>query len=239
MSAEIKAKLLEAGSEEGCISIDMLNDLIPEDNDPDTIDEIFDFLHNHNIEILSQEQLKAQGKDEILERDRKKRAAAAQEATEKETKAAQENESGDVEETTTTYLREMGQFELLTPEEEEKYSKAIRNGFNAIINAVRTDPSGITEIRELATRIDLWEKRDPTLKPKKTHLNHLLRSVEKARAAHPDVQELNDLAPRTDLHPRPIKPAKHVIPQATRPTSLIPPRRRRAGRAPGGARCLP
>jgi len=46
VSADIKAKLLEVGSEEGCISIDLLNDLIPEDNDPETIDEIFDFLHD-------------------------------------------------------------------------------------------------------------------------------------------------------------------------------------------------
>ncbi len=211
VSADIKAKLLEVGSEEGCISIDLLNDLIPEDNDPETIDEIFDFLHDHNIEILSQEQLKAQGKEAILERDRKKRAEAAREAVEKEIKAAQEDEGGDVEETTTAYLREMGRFDLLTPEEEEKYSKAIREGFNAIVNAIRNDTTGLPALAALAARIDLWEKRDPSLKPKKTHLNYMLREVRKARDDNPDMPEINDLLYRIELYARSIEAAKDVM----------------------------
>ena len=53
MSADIKEKLLEAGKEEGFITIDLLNNLIPEDKDPDAIDDIFDFLTENNIEVLS------------------------------------------------------------------------------------------------------------------------------------------------------------------------------------------
>ena len=78
-----------------------------------------------------------------------------------------DSEEHESEETTTTYLREMGQFDLLTPEEEAKYSKTIREGFDAIIEAIREDTSGVPEIKMLVDRIDLWQRRDPTLKPKK------------------------------------------------------------------------
>ena len=77
------------------------------------------------------------------------------------------SEEHESEETTTTYLREMGQFDLLTPEEEAHYSRAIREGFNAIICSIREVKSNTPEIKSLVDRIDLWERRDPTLKPKK------------------------------------------------------------------------
>ena len=55
MPADIKARLLEAGKDEGCVTLSFLNDLIPEGKDADAIDGIFDFLNENNIEIVSQE----------------------------------------------------------------------------------------------------------------------------------------------------------------------------------------
>ncbi|MGM0681876.1 MAG: RNA polymerase sigma factor region1.1 domain-containing protein [Thermodesulfobacteriota bacterium] len=50
---KIKNKLLEAGKNNGYLSIDFLNDLIPEEKDATFIDEIFTFLNEHNIEVVS------------------------------------------------------------------------------------------------------------------------------------------------------------------------------------------
>ncbi|MEW6427915.1 MAG: sigma-70 family RNA polymerase sigma factor [Thermodesulfobacteriota bacterium] len=213
MSADIKAKLLEAGGDDGCISIELLNDLIPEDNDAESIDDIFDFLHDNNIEILSQEQLQEQGKDaDSLKKEKKFDKGDGEDGGEKlEDGTVADAPDTDVEETTTTYLREMGQFDLLTPEEEEKYSKSIRDGFNAIIKAIRTEESPFHEITALKSRIDLWEKRDPTLKPKKTHLNHMVRTITKIRTGAPDTSSLNDLFHRIDLYARSIENAKDIM----------------------------
>ena len=95
MSADIKEKLLEAGKESGSITIDLLNDLIPEDKDPDAIDDIFDFLTESNIEVLSHEKPSGDNKHT----DRKTPNAAA---TSAKNSIAPKEESAEVEETTTT-----------------------------------------------------------------------------------------------------------------------------------------
>ncbi|MCI5145197.1 MAG: RNA polymerase subunit sigma, partial [Candidatus Electrothrix sp. AR3] len=167
MLASIKEDLLKAGQGEGCITFKHLNRLLPEDvKDPGAIEAVFDFLNAHNIEIVT------------IEDSGRKRTLSGEEWTGREevhddieSSASSVAEEHEAEETTTTYLREMGQFDLLTPEEEARYSKAIREGFNAIICAIREDSSETAEIKMLRDRIDLWERRDPTLKPKKQQLN--------------------------------------------------------------------
>lgn len=169
MSLDIKAKILEIGSDDGCISIDMLNDLIPEDNDPESIDDIFDFLQDHNIEVLSDEKLAEKSpNDKKDEKEGEPEIAVKQ--SQSPLNLMSKDESVEVEETTTTYLREMGRFELLTPQEEEKYSKTIREGFDAIIRTIRKHDEKQPEVILLIARIDLWERRDPTLKPKNSIL---------------------------------------------------------------------
>ncbi len=50
MLVTIKAKLLDAGKIEGCISFAMLNELIPEDiKETSIIEELFDFLAANKI----------------------------------------------------------------------------------------------------------------------------------------------------------------------------------------------
>ena len=56
MLVTIKAKLLDAGKNEGCVSFTLLNELIPDDiKETSIIEELFDFLAEHNIEIVSEE----------------------------------------------------------------------------------------------------------------------------------------------------------------------------------------
>jgi RNA polymerase primary sigma factor len=213
VSAEIKERLLEIGKSEGYISITFLNDLIPEDKGPEFIDEIFEFLAKNKIEIISQEELeekKAEESDSENPEADFESTIPGEDALEP-VSSAKDDESGEIEETTTTYLREMGQFELLTPSEEEKYSKAIRQGFDAIITAIRNDANRVPEIVVLIDRIALWEKRDPTLKPKKQHLNFMTNAVCKCCDEYPDTTELKELNYKIQMYTRSIELAKDAM----------------------------
>ncbi|HFQ90859.1 MAG TPA: sigma-70 family RNA polymerase sigma factor [Desulfobulbus sp.] len=204
MLTSIKNDLLEAGKNEGCITFQHLNELLPEEiKDPGAIEELFDFLGENNIEIVT------------LEKSGKKKTLSGEEWTGKkqvEDEAVSEplpdSEEHDSEETTTTYLREMGQFDLLTPEEEAKYSKTIREGFDAIVQAIREDTSGTTEMKMLIERIDLWQRRDPSLKPKKQQLNYMRHCVSLATRKYPEKRELFELHTKIEAYNRSIEVAK-------------------------------
>lgn len=208
MLASIKDDLLEAGKGEGCITFQHLNELLPEDvNDPKAIEELFDFLGENNIEIVTQEK---SGKRKTLSGEEwaGKGKNAGDDSDGESLPHSEEHES---EETTTTYLREMGQFDLLTPEDEARYSKTIREGFDAIIKAIRKDKSKTTEMKMVIERIDLWEKRDPTLKPKKQQLNYMKHCVNKAAQTYPDMRELFELNTKLEAYNRSIETAKDAM----------------------------
>ena len=208
MHVDIKDRILKAGKEKGCISIDTLNDLIPEDTDASYIDEIFAFLDQNEIDVASRPELgkskRVDSKDWQEEDVDEVRKAGGKSAITKD-------ELQEAEETTTTYLREMGRFDLLTPEEEEKYSRIIREGFDAIIKTIHSDESGIEEMKVLTDRISLWEKRDPTLKPKKQHLNYMCKKVQEASALHPDIEQLQQAENKISLYARSIESAKDAM----------------------------
>jgi RNA polymerase primary sigma factor len=209
---DIKNKLLEAGREEGCITFSLLNNLLPDDiKDPSAIEELFDFLGDNNIEIVSVEK---SGQKKTLSGenwDDYKVSSCDDDPAAKdivEGVISAPDEPHDPEETTTTYLREMGRFQLLTPVEEGIYSKTIREGFDAIIHAIREDNSGVPEIESLTQRIDLWERRDPSLKPKKQQLNYMKNGVAKAVLKHPDTRDLFNLQTKIEAYARSIENAK-------------------------------
>jgi len=205
--ASIKNDLLKAGRSEGCITFQHLNEMLPDNiNSPGAMEELFDFLGENNIEIVTQEE---SGKKKTLSGEnwtgKKKPEADA------DTEALPDSDEHESEETTTTYLREMGLFDLLTPEEEAKYSKTIREGFNAIIAAIRAEKTDTREIKMLVDRIDLWERRDPTLKPKKQQLNYMRQSVHNATLKFPDHRNLFDLNTKIEAYLRSIEVAKDAM----------------------------
>lgn len=210
MLPELKENLLKAGKEEGCISFDDLNELLPDEiKDPNEIESIFNFLGAHSIEIVTVEEdgEKRTLSGEIWERNDSSTSNVNQE----DEMSLPDEETHEAEETTTTYLREMGRFDLLTPEEEAKYSKTIRQGFEAIIAAIREDTSGTKEIQLLRERIDLWEKRDPTLKPKKQQLNFMRYNVISAAKKYTDIRELFELQAKLEAYSRSIEVAKDTM----------------------------
>lgn len=211
MFSELKENLLKAGRSEGCISFDDLNDLLPDEiRDPRDIEKIFNFLGDHNIEIVTEEKSgeKRTLSGEVYE---KKKGGSGDIDDEESALSFAEEDEHDAEETTTTYLREMGRFDLLTPEEEAKYSKTIRQGFEAIIIAIRADESGVKEIDLLRERIDLWEKRDPTLKPKKQQLNFMRYNVAASSKRYTHKRELFELQAKMEAYSRSIEVAKDTM----------------------------
>lgn len=210
MLPELKENLLKAGKKEGCISFDDLNDLLPDEiKDPNEIESIFNFLGAHSIEIVTVEK---DGEKRTLSGEVwVKNDASADDAAKDAAANSSDEETHEAEETTTTYLREMGRFDLLTPEEEAKYSKTIRQGFEAIITAIREDDSGVKEIQLLRERIDLWEKRDPTLKPKKQQLNFMRYNVISASKKYPDIRCLFELQAKLEAYSRSIEVAKDTM----------------------------
>jgi len=209
--SELKENLLKAGKSEGCISFDDLNDLLPDEiKDPRDIEKVFNFLGDHNIEIVTEEK---SGEKRTLSGEvwEKKKDSSGDEDEDEPALGFSENDEHDAEETTTTYLREMGRFDLLTPEEEAKYSKTIRQGFEAIITAIRKDKSGVREIDLLRERIDLWEKRDPTLKPKKQQLNFMRYNVAASTKKYTDKRELLELQAKMEAYSRSIEVAKDTM----------------------------
>lgn len=197
MPADIQAKLLKFGKQFQCVSIDFLTDIIPEEKDASFIDQILDFLEKNDIKIVK-----------VMPPEAKESGIFDSGGDDTADGTSKLEPSQEIEETTTTYLREMGRFELLTPEEEEKYSKTIREGFDSIIRTIRTDESDITAVKILADRIDLWEKRDPTLKPKKQHLNHMRRTMQSIIEAEPANAVLQYGVFRIILYTRSIESAK-------------------------------
>jgi RNA polymerase primary sigma factor len=207
---ELKENLLKAGKEEGCISFDDLNELLPDDiKDPNEIESIFNFLGANSIEIVTVE--KSGEKRTLSGEVWEKTDDSIPDSGQEEDIILADDDSHEAEETTTTYLREMGRFDLLTPEEEAKYSKTIRQGFEAIIVAIREDNSGVKEIQILRERIDLWEKRDPTLKPKKQQLNFMRYTVLSAAKKYPEIRELFELQAKLEAYSRSIEVAKDTM----------------------------
>ncbi len=208
MLTELKEKLLEAGKKEECISFNDLNELLPDEiQDPNAIEKIFNYLAENNIQIVTVEKSgeKRTLSGEVWDVDKNKK----EQAEKNEDKVARsENETHEAEETTTTYLREMGRFDLLSPEEEAKYSRTIRQGFDAIILAIREEQSGASDLALLRTRIDLWEKRDPTLKPKKQQLNFMRYSVIAVTKKYPELRDLMELHAKLEAYTRSIEEAK-------------------------------
>jgi RNA polymerase primary sigma factor len=215
-SAEYMELLLEAGNK-GALTYETLNELIPDEiKDPEKLEEIFDVLCQNNIEIVGggfvEEMALERGGviEDPVSRPTAKQAEPQKAASkpEKQEVVMDGGEYTDSEEITTTYLREMGKYELLTPEKEEELSKIIRTGFNSIIAMVMEHPSDLPELEALREQIRAWKRRDPTLKPKKQHLNYLAETVCSIAEAYPERDDLAHLKSEVQRHQRDIERAK-------------------------------
>ncbi len=200
-------RLLEA-SRQGPLTYDILNEILPEDvRDPDRIEEVFDILCQNNIEVVEEAGAPPAGSAKELA-EKVPEARNKDEKPETPTVVVDAGGYTDSEEITTTYLREMGRYELLTPEREEELSKTIREGFNGIVQAVMDHPSQIEDLQRLREQIKAWRRRDPSLKPKKQQLNHMVKVITELQERHRDDKGLRTLFMETRAHRARIEKAK-------------------------------
>ncbi|MEZ0344292.1 MAG: sigma-70 family RNA polymerase sigma factor, partial [Caldimicrobium sp.] len=175
MNKELQDKILELGKS-GQLTYDLLNSLLPEEyNDPDKMEEIFDLLETYRIELKDMDPYEREEYIEKRVQDKIKELTILgdQELQKEETIS----EPGS-EELLSIYLKEMGKYELLTPEREEELSRKIREGFEGIISAFMKTKLNYPEINEVRETIELWKKRDPNLKPKKSYVNYFEKTIE-------------------------------------------------------------
>ncbi len=206
-------QLLEAGHG-GSLSYETLNEIIPDDiKDPEKLEEIFDILSQNNIDVIggSVEEtitLKTQIQSQEPEEEIAKATKVPEQKEETKQVVIDSGEYSDSEEITTTYLREMGRYELLTPEKEEELSKIIRTGFNSIIASIMEHPSTLPEMEALREQIRVWKRRDPSLKPKKQHLNYLSETVTSISEAHPEDESIKELCEFVKVQQKKVERAK-------------------------------
>ncbi|QER42189.1 sigma-70 family RNA polymerase sigma factor [Thermodesulfobacterium sp. TA1] len=171
---DLNEKILELGKT-GQLTYEILNKILPEEyNDPDKMEEIFDLLESYGIEL---KELDPYEREEYIEKkvhDKIKELSTFVEGelTEEETIS----EPGS-EELLSLYLKEMGKYELLTPEREEELSREIREGFDNILKLIKETWIDCKEIIDLKAVVQEWQRRDPNLKPKKTYVNYLEKLV--------------------------------------------------------------
>lgn len=171
---DLNEKILELGKA-GQLTYEMLNKILPEEyNDPDKIEEIFDLLESYGIELKDMDPYEREEyiEKKVHDKIRELSTFAEGELTEEETIS----EPGS-EELLSLYLKEMGKYDLLTPEREEELSREIREGFDNILKIIRETQIDCKEILEVKAVVQEWERRDPNLKPKKTYVNYLEKVV--------------------------------------------------------------
>ena len=211
-------QLLKAGHK-GVLTYDLLNELIPDDiKDPVHLEKIFEFLYQNDIEINTVETKTEEEKsspseqtdqsEEIGDIDEDTNILDQDDDDEKKDIVIDSGGYTDSEEITTTYLREMGRYELLTTEREEDLSKTIRIGFNNIITSILNYPAHMPEMDSLRAQIIAWRRRDPSLKPKKQQLNHLAVSVKEISHIYTDQPALKELYFEVRKQQRTIEQAK-------------------------------
>ncbi|MEA3386259.1 MAG: sigma-70 family RNA polymerase sigma factor [Thermodesulfobacteriota bacterium] len=194
-------RLIEA-SQEGMITYQVLNEIIPdEEKDIEKLEEIFEMLCLNNIEVIDSQKFITISREKVLKEVAEKKgviekgAEVTSEKTKSEIPTVVLDAGGhtDSEEITTTYLREMGSYELLTPEKEQDLSRTIRDGFNGIIKVIMDHPSDLPAMEALREQIRTWRRRDPTLKPKKQQLNYLVSAVASVLEIYPEDDSVKPL----------------------------------------------
>jgi RNA polymerase primary sigma factor len=173
---ELQEKIVELGKS-GRLTYDLLNQMLPEDySDPDKMEEIFDLLESHGIEL---KELDPYEREEYIE---KRVQDKIKELTTYSEGVLEEEEDGYAEpgseELLSIYLKEMGKYELLTPEREEELSRQIRSGFEIIVTLILQSKVNLPEVVAAKRQIEEWKKRDPNLKPKKSYVNYFERLLE-------------------------------------------------------------
>ncbi|EMS3938597.1 RNA polymerase sigma factor RpoD [Neisseria gonorrhoeae] len=143
-------QLIIMGKERGYITYSEINDALPDDmSDADQIDNIVSMISGLGIQVTEH----APDAEDILLSDN---AAVTDDDAVEEAEAAlssADSEFGRTTDPVRMYMREMGQVDLLTREDEIIIAKKIENALKNMVQAISACPDSIAEILELIEKI--------------------------------------------------------------------------------------
>ncbi|HFB7247816.1 TPA: RNA polymerase sigma factor RpoD [Neisseria gonorrhoeae] len=143
-------QLIIMGKERGYITYSEINDALPDDmSDADQIDNIVSMISGLGVQVTEH----APDAEDILLSDN---AAVTDDDAVEEAEAAlssADSEFGRTTDPVRMYMREMGQVDLLTREDEIIIAKKIENALKNMVQAISACPDSIAEILELIEKI--------------------------------------------------------------------------------------
>ncbi|HDD44414.1 MAG TPA: sigma-70 family RNA polymerase sigma factor [Candidatus Desulfofervidus auxilii] len=165
-------QLIKMGQKNGYLTYDMLNDLLPTEGfDPEEVERIIDILEENDIRLIETAEAiekKEEKKEEIIE----------------EHPVVRKEEEGLEREPVTAYLQEIGAYSLLTQEREQKLTRRIRKGYNAIMFLILTTNVKYPEIEKLKHKIKEWKKKD--VAPKRRRLDTVVKLIKQLSKKYDD-----------------------------------------------------
>jgi RNA polymerase primary sigma factor len=150
--------LIKLGKERGYLTYAEINDHLPDDVvDAESIEAIISTFSEMSIQVFDE----APAAEDLLMSDT---AASATDDEEVEAQAEQalstvDSEFGRTTDPVRMYMREMGSVELLTREGEIEIAKRIEEGLKHMIQAISACPTTITDILDMAAKVESDEMR--------------------------------------------------------------------------------
>jgi RNA polymerase primary sigma factor len=150
--------LIKLGKERGYLTYAEINDHLPDDVvDAESIEAIISTFSEMSIQVFDE----APAAEDLLMSDT---AAVAADDEEVEAQAEQalstvDSEFGRTTDPVRMYMREMGTVELLTREGEIEIAKRIEEGLKHMIQAISACPTTITDILDMAAKVENDEMR--------------------------------------------------------------------------------
>jgi len=142
--------LVDLGREQGYLTFDQVNDFLPQDvTSPTDLRSALESFEDMDIKVL--EDVPVDGAEGELEAEAKEEP---EEQAERTTAADSLAESSDP---VRLYLKEMGNFQLLSREQEVEIAKRIEAGENEVEDEVLLSPVTLDFVLELAERIEAGE----------------------------------------------------------------------------------
>ena len=182
-------QLILQGKERGYITYAEINDALPDDmSDAEQIDNIVNMISGLGIQVTeetpdSETLLMADNTANMTDDDAVAEAEAAL--------SSADSEFGRTTDPVRMYMREMGQVDLLTREDEIVIAKKIETALRNMIQAISACPGSVAEILELIEKVRTDEIRvdevvEDIIDPHEELLDELGIGVEKAEESAPD-----------------------------------------------------
>ena len=206
--------LVELGREQGYLTFDQVNDFLPQDvRSPTDLRSALESLHDMDIKVLAD--IPADGTESEL------RAEVKEGRDETAEPAPAADSTGESSDPVRLYLKEMGNFQLVSREQEVEIAKRIEAGENAVKEEVLRSPVTLDLVIELGARVeageadlrDLFEENEePTdadeergREANKKQLKQLSTVTTKLKSLHSRIEDLEE---KLKKRPKPILKAK-------------------------------